>query len=139
MKTHSRKTHQIARLLLAGFPLLLAACGNDMNLDDFKRERIQDQAGQLAAAVGNYGGVLTSKVNGSPLGWLQVNLALRNKVTPSTDGSSKADEQPILAGEVTLQGIQSGAIEINDSYFDPYTHRFTANFQVPDADRKSVV
>lgn len=132
MNLTRKMTVTFALLASMALPLILTACGNDMNLDDFKRERIQDQAGQLQSAVGNYGGVLTSKVNGNQLGWLEVDLALRNKVTPSTDGSSKADEQPILAGEVSLEGVQSGAMEINDSYFDPYTHRFTANVKVPD-------
>jgi hypothetical protein len=118
--------------LLASLTLSLG-CAKDKSLDDFKREKVEQELAKLQPAAGTYRGVVYSKTDRSVLGTLQMTLTAQTQVSSGMNGS-KADEKPVLAGQLEFQGDRKMATVVKDSYYDPETKRYQANVPIGKGD-----
>lgn len=113
-------------MILAVFGL---GCAKDRTLEDWKREKTQQDLGKLQTVDGEYVGQVTSVIDQSVLGDLKFSLAAKTQVS-TAPGVSKADEQPVLVGNLTFTGRQTLVAVAKDSYYDPTSGKFQANIPI---------
>ena len=91
-----------AMILLAGV-FVLTACGRDYNLDDYKREQLQESLAKMQQADGVYSGLATSRLDGSTLGALDIQVTTNTNVLNPGDQSDPT-AQPNLEITASFTG-----------------------------------
>ncbi len=81
----------------------ITACGSDYNLNDYRREQLNNSMGELQRAAGNYSGLAISKLDGSTLGAFEVNVQPKMTPTPAS-GQTTASATPNLVVTVSFTG-----------------------------------
>ncbi len=82
---------------------VLSACGRDYNLDDYKREQLQESLAKMQQADGVYSGLATSRLDGSTLGALNIQVTTNTNVLNPGDQSDPT-AQPNLEITVSFTG-----------------------------------
>ncbi|NDD91190.1 hypothetical protein EBZ37_03800 [bacterium] len=98
-----------------------AGCVADKDLEDWRRQKLNENLGELYSASGAYRGELTSKLTGEPIGAFEVTLVPQVRVIPGATGE-RADGQATLAARIIFQDQATRlALTALDSYFDQTT------------------
>ncbi len=122
-------TRSIASVLLS---VLLAGtvsgCVQDHTVDQWRREKLQEELDQLAPIEGTYRGML--RKGEAELGALELSFTPRIGVVPGGP-SEKAEGQPVLTARVIFQDLEGRiALTSQDSFFEPDSGRFEIDLQL---------
>lgn len=116
-------------LLLAMVALLATACGKDKSVEDYQREKAQQNLAQYQAVEGAYSGIVTSKEDGRVIGAMRLTLTATLKPDPGNAGGP-ALGTPVLLGNVSFLDTNTISLSAPDGYFDPQTGVYSANILI---------
>lgn len=112
--------HTISALI--GLGLGLAGCVTDHSVDDWRREKLNEELGQLQPIAGTYRGILKSR--DEDLGALELAFTPQIRVVPGGP-SEKAEGQPMLAARLIFEDQERRvALTTDDSFFEPSSGKF---------------
>ncbi|MBU6374835.1 MAG: hypothetical protein KGQ59_02460 [Bdellovibrionales bacterium] len=120
-----RKSDSLAGLTSFGIGALILfssfGCVGDKDLEDWRRQKLNEDLGELYSAAGIYRGDLTSKQTGEAIGAFEITLVPQVKVVAGSSGD-RADGQATLAARIIFQDSSNRlALTALDSYFDQST------------------
>ena len=117
------------RFVFAFLALALVACGKDRNLEDYQRDKLQQNLGLYEAKAGTYTGLVRSKRDGRVLGAMQLDLSAQVKNQNSNDGSVSPGS-PILVGNITFLDQNEITLTAPNGYYDPNSNLYHADIQI---------
>ena len=112
-------------LILACISLLVSACAKDKSLDDWKREKLEQELAKLPS--GTFSGTVLG-ANERIIGPLSLTLMPTTKVT-SSPGNYKTDEQAMLEGSILFGNEFQTNVSFTDGSFNSTSGSF--KFTVP--------
>ena len=119
---------QISKICLAlimSSTIILLGCGKDKNMDDFRRDQLQQSFARITSISGSYSGPVISKVDGSNLG----NILLKFKASTdvqSNSGRVSNDQSVLVSGSINLKSLTTTEVSFDNGFYDDVT----GNFQV---------
>jgi hypothetical protein len=96
---------------------VLVGCGKDKNLDDLKNEQRQQQMARINAISGSYSGNVTSKIDNSNLGNMQLNFTSSTVLQSNSTGVSN-DQKVIMSGNLILQSTSTISVAFTNGYYE---------------------
>lgn len=121
MSRISRNTNLAAVVTLALVAAVVTGC-DDRTIDDWRRERVEQELSKYAEVSGYYSGSLTSKSTAESLGELELEIISDTAVTDSADRLS-SEQRAILRGSITFSGGQLAVLDFDNGYYDPKSGR----------------
>jgi hypothetical protein len=118
------------RLAIAAFAFLAVGCGKDKNVEDYQREKLRQNLGLYQSVAGTYTGIVRSKLDGSVLGAMALELRADTRSTPSNDGQLSIGS-PILVGNVRFLDRDIINMAAPDGFYDPGTGLYHADINIP--------
>ena len=109
---------------------ILISCAKDKNLDDFRRDQLQQNLSRITSISGQYSGPVISKIDGSNLG----NLILKFKASTnvqSNSGDILTNRSSIVSGSIKLQSLSTAEVSFDNGYYDYVTGDFQVTISVP--------
>ncbi len=109
---------------------ILISCAKDKNLDDFRRDQLQQSLSRITSISGLYSGAVISKMDGSNLG----NLTLKFKASTnvqSNSGDIVTNRSSIVSGSIKLQSLSTAEVSFDNGYYDYVTGDFQVTIPVP--------
>lgn len=119
---------QILRLyLVAGVStvLLFAGCGKDKNMDDYRREQLQESIARISSISGSYSGGVISKMDGNNIGTLSLKFKASTDVQANS-GRVSNEQNAIVSGLISLSSLMNIEVAFDNGHYDDVT----GNFQV---------
>lgn len=118
---------KFAVLVLCG--VLLSACAEDKTVDEYQRERLQQNLALYQAVSGRYTGKVNSTLDKSPLGAMEIELRSETVVNSGGSGESSIGT-PILVTNIRFLDQNVIALSAHNSFYDPNTGAFSAQIQI---------
>lgn len=118
--------------LALGLGLLASAVmvsGCDRTLDDYRREKVDQEIAKYQAVSGVYQGSLISNRSGGELGFATLELEADRVVGESNDRLS-TEQRAVLRGKLTFSGNGNSVLTFRNGYYDPSTGLFRASIPV---------
>jgi hypothetical protein len=115
-------------LLLLG-SLLLVACGSDKTLEQYERDKLNNNLALYQSVSGTYTGVVQSKEENQVLGAMELNLRAETQVNPGGNGDT-ASGTPILVGNVRFLDEMVITLTAPTGYYDPNTGAYSAEIRI---------
>jgi hypothetical protein len=116
--------------LLAVAALVLSACGKDKTLDEYQRERLQENLSVYQSVAGSYTGIVQSTQSHKSLGAMQIDLRAETKVDGSPSGSDSALGKPTLVTNVRFLDETVISFSASSSYYDQDTGAYNAQITI---------
>ena len=115
----------LALLVLAA----LAGCGKDVSMEEYQRQKLQENLGQMEKLRGTYSGILRSKVDNRVLGALSLSLDPSTRPQDSKDGQSPIGS-PVLIGALKFLDRSEIDLSAPNGYYDKDTGLYSAEIEV---------
>lgn len=128
MKTRI-KIISIKCLMLLIFQILIS-CSKDKNMDDYRRDQLQQNLSRITSISGQYAGAVISKIDGSNLGTLLLKFKASTDVQSNT-GSISTNRNSIVSGSIKLQSLTTAEISFDNGYYDDVTGDFQVTIPIP--------
>jgi len=110
--------------------IVVSGCAADHTLEDWRRDKLQEQLGKLAPISGSFRGTLKAKDSSEPLAAMELSFSPQVRVIPGGP-SEKAQGQPVLSAKLQFDDrTQRLAVSSPDSFFDPATGKFNLTLQL---------
>jgi hypothetical protein len=109
--------------------LLLLGCSKDKNMDDYRRDQLQQSLARITSISGSYSGPVISKVDGSNLG----NLLLKFKASTdiqSNSGSVTNNQNAIVSGSINLKSLSTTEVTFDNGYYDDVSGDFQVTIPI---------
>ena len=123
---------QISKICLAlimSSIFILLSCGKDKNMDDFRRDQLQQSFARITSISGSYSGPVMSKVDGSNLG----NILLKFKASTdvqSNSGRVSNDQSVLVSGSINLKSLTTTEVTFDNGFYDDVTGDFQVTIPV---------
>lgn len=118
--------YTLSLLILAA----LAGCGKDVSMEEYQRQKLQENLGQMEALRGTYSGILRSKVDNRVLGALSLTLTPSTRPQDSKDGQNPVGS-PVLIGNLKFLDRSEIDLSAPNGYYDKDTGLYSAEIEVP--------
>jgi hypothetical protein len=113
------------------FVILGSSCAKDMDVEDFRREELQQKLSRISAVSGTYVGEVTSNLDQSNLGILKLNFQAATDVQNSNLGIDN-EQRAIVSGSIQLEGLTSSELSFDNGHYDDVTGNFQVTIPVND-------
>jgi hypothetical protein len=116
--------------------LLLVGCSKDKNMEDYRRDQLQQSLARISSISGSYSGPVISKIEGSNLG----NITLKFKASTdiqSNSGSVTNNQNAIVSGSINLKSLSTTEVTFDNGYYDDVTGDFQVS--IPIAQESGVI
>lgn len=117
------------KLLITLFALLAVGCGKDKTVEEYQREKLRENLSLYESVAGVYTGVVNSKVDGSILGAMQLQLEAKTVAT-NPNGGEVAIGTPVLAGTVSFLDDSITVLSAPNGFYDPATGAYSAQITI---------
>ncbi len=98
-------------------------CSKDKNMDDYRRDQLQQSIERMNTVAGSYSGSLVSSFDKTNLG--AVNLTFKTQTNISSSSSEVSTQQTTtISGSLTLKGLSQTTLSFNVGSYDDVTGRF---------------
>jgi hypothetical protein len=107
---------------------LLVSCGKDKNMDDKRRDDLQQNLMRINSIQGAYSGPVISKIDNSNLG----NLTLNFKSTTNTQSNSicMTNGQAVVSGSISLKSLTTTEVTFDNGCYDDISGDFEVTIPV---------
>jgi hypothetical protein len=109
--------------------LALVGCGKDKNLEDYQRDKLQQNLGLYKSKEGIYSGIVRSKLDGRVIGAMQISFSAQTKTRPSNDGQLSLGS-PILVGNVQFLDKNVINLVAPEGFYDPNSNLYHADIPI---------
>lgn len=136
MKGIEMKNGLLKSMLVAGSLLALVGCGADKTVDDYQRDKLQQNLSLYQSVGGTYTGTMVSKADKRFIGALQIDLRAETAVSETRSGES-ALGSPVLV--TNLKFLDQNAITLSSpsSYYDPATGVYSSQIAITRTESKT--
>lgn len=101
----------------------LVSCSKDKNLEDYRRDQIQQSISRITSVSGMYSGSVISKIDGTNLGAITLNFKAQTDIQSSS--TQVYNEQTVkVSGSLSLKSLTSAEIVFNNGRYDDTTGEF---------------
>jgi len=97
--------------------LFLFGCAKDKNLEDFRRDQLQQSISRINSASGTYTGSVISKIDGTNLGAVILRFQARTDIQPNTGGIS-SEQRATVSGSLIFKSLNSNEVVFDDGFYD---------------------
>ena len=110
--------------------MLFSGCAKDKNMEDYRREQLQESLTRITSISGSYSGTLISKIDGTNLGGITLKFQARTDVQANT-GNVSNQQNAIVSGSLKFQSLTSAEIVFDNGFYDDQTGDFQVAIQIP--------
>ena len=132
MKIVTTKT--LAALLASAVAVALVGCGKDKSIEQYQRERLQENLAVYESVAGTYTGAVYSTATNKSIGALQLDLSAETTSVASSTGELPIGA-PVLVTNVSFRDQSILNIRIDSSFYDQSSGAYNATVVV---DRQTV-
>ncbi|HEX4924240.1 MAG TPA: hypothetical protein VFV50_09140 [Bdellovibrionales bacterium] len=113
------------KLKISVFALALAltSCGEDKDMDSYKREKLAEDMAKIQTAAGDYGGYIWAADSDKPIASVKMTLTASTKQSGST-----GEQVPVLNGSLAIQGTEGNLLTFKNASFDAENGSFVVTF-----------
>jgi hypothetical protein len=127
--------------VIAGLSMLamlsMAACTNDKDINDYRRDQEQNVQAKYSKVAAVYNGQITSMEDNEALGSITVDIESAKDVQTSADGLNN-ENHASLKVDLSVQGPVNGIVASETANYDPTTGEFDAKFPIMDQNNQTV-
>ncbi|RYZ95887.1 MAG: hypothetical protein EOP11_24240, partial [Proteobacteria bacterium] len=109
--------------------LALVGCGKDKNLEEYQRDKLQQNLGLYKSVEGTYSGIVRSKTDNRVIGAMQISLTAQTRNKPSNDGQLSIGS-PVLVGNVQFLDQDIINVVAPDGFYDPNTGLYNSQIEI---------
>jgi len=109
--------------------LLLVGCSKDKNMEEYRREKLQEKISRINSVSGTYSGPMISKIDGSNLGIITLNFQARTDIQ-STIGQGINEQRATVSGSLNFKSFTSAEIVFNNGFYDDTTGDFQVSIPI---------
>lgn len=114
---------------LIGSLALFVGCSDDKTVDQYQREKLQENLAMYQAVAGKYTGRVLSAQDGSQIGAMEVALRAETQVNSSGGGDTSVGS-PMLVTNVRFLNKTIVSLSAYNSFYDPATGSYSAQIRV---------
>jgi hypothetical protein len=114
---------------IIGSLLILIGCSDDKTVDQYQREKLQENLSMYQAVAGKYTGRVMSAQDGSQIGAMEVELSAEIQANPSGGGDTSVGS-PMLVTNIRFLNKNTVSLSAYNSFYDPATGSFSAQIRV---------
>lgn len=103
--------------------LLFIGCAQDKNMEDYRREQLQQNLFRIASVSGAYTGSVVSKIDGTNLGVITLKFQARTNVHESTNDVSN-QQNATVSGSLNFQSLTSAEVVFDNGFYDDLSGAF---------------
>jgi hypothetical protein len=115
----------LTRLGLCSVLAIAIGCSKDKNMDDYRRDQLQQSIERISSASGSYSGAIISKLDRSNLGSVKLQFSANTSVSSSNSQVSN-EQNSTVSGTLDIAGLTQATITFDNGFYDDVT----GNFQV---------
>lgn len=120
--------NRLAKCCLSLLFIFLVGC-EDKNMDDYRREQLQQSIARISSISGSYSGPVISKIDGSNLGSITLKFKASTDIQTNS-GRVSNDQSAIVSGSVSLKSVSTTEVAFDNGYYDDTTGDFQVTIPV---------
>jgi len=102
--------------------LLFVGCKEDKNMEDYRREQLEQSIARISSVSGNYSGPMISSLDGTSLGDATLKFQARTQVLSQSGGT--ISQSVSVSGSLTVKGATNSEIVFTDGFYDDISGKF---------------
>ncbi|MDO9181816.1 MAG: hypothetical protein Q7U04_05380, partial [Bacteriovorax sp.] len=110
---------------------LLFGCAKDKNMDDLRRDQLQEKTERINSVSGAYSGAVISEIDGSNLGNIQLKFKASTDIQ-SSSGNVSNTQNVKVSGTLSLKSLSNADVSFDNGTYDDVTGAFQAIIAVAD-------
>jgi len=114
---------KIILLLILTPSFIFLGCAKDKNMDDFRRDQLQQSLSRISAVSGSYFGNVISRIDGSNLGSIILKFQAKTDVQIST-GQISSQQNVTVSGSLRFRSISTSEVSFENGFYDDQTGDF---------------
>lgn len=108
---------------------LYLGCSKDKNMDDYRREELQEKISRINSVSGNYLGTMVSKLDGSYIGSVSLTFQARTDIQ-SSNNSVTSEQNVLVSGALSFKSLTSMEVVFNNGFYDEMTGSFQVTIPI---------
>jgi hypothetical protein len=118
-------------LTILGICLVLSfmGCSKDKNMDDYRRDQLQQSLSRITSVSGSYTGSVISKIDGTNLGAITLKFQARTDIQ-SNNSTVSSEQNAIVSGSLNFKSLNSAEIVFDNGFYDDVTGDFQVTIPI---------
>ena len=112
--------------------LIIIGCAKDKNMDDLRRDQVQESLSRITAISGAYSGAVVSKLDGSNLGAITLSFQARTDIAANSSSVS-SQQSAIVSGSLNFKSLTTAEISFDNGFYDDMTGDFQVDIPITEA------
>jgi uncharacterized protein YcfL len=96
--------------------LLFVGCKEDKNMEDYRRDQLQQSIARISSVSGNYSGPITSRVDGSSLG--EATLKFKASTQVLAQNGTTTTQSVAVSGSLSIKGATTAELVFDEGFYD---------------------
>lgn len=109
--------------------LAMVGCSKDKNMDDYRRDQLQESMARISSIQGSYSGVATSRLDGTNLGAIDLKFQARTDIQ-SNSGNVSTQQSAIVSGSLSFRSLTNTEVVFDNGYYDDVTGDFQVTISI---------
>lgn len=114
---------------IIGAMLLFVSCAKDKNMEDYRRDQLQQSLSRINSISGSYSGAVISKLDGSNLGSINLKFQARTDVE-SRAGQISSEQNAIVSGSLNFRSLTNAEVVFDNGFYDDVTGDFQVTIPI---------
>lgn len=109
--------------------LSMVGCSKDKNMDDYRRDQLQESLARISSISGSYSGVAVSRLDGTNLGAIDLKFQARTDIAASS-GNVSSQQNAIVSGSLSFRSLTNTEVVFDNGYYDDVTGDFQVTIPI---------
>ncbi len=113
-------------------------CAKDKNMEDFRRDQLQQSISRINSASGTYSGSVISKIDNTNLGAITLKFQARTDIQSNSGGVS-SEQNATVSGSLSFRSITSTEVSFDNGFYDDVTGDFQVTIPLTASSKLTLV
>lgn len=108
---------------------VIVGCSQDKNMDDYRRDQLQESLARISSIQGSYSGVAISRLDGTNLGAIDLKFQARTDIAANS-GNVTSQQNAIVSGSLSFRSLTNTEVVFDNGYYDDVTGDFQVTIAI---------